>query len=126
VIVGIGTDLVEIARLEQALERTPTLRERVFTEAEAQLPVESLAARFAAKEALAKALGAPDGLAWHDAEVVVDRGGRPRFELRGSVASAAAEAGADRVHLSLAHDAGMAVAYVVLEGSAGAPAQPLT
>jgi phosphopantetheine--protein transferase-like protein len=52
-----GTDLVEISRLEQALERTPTLRDRLFTPAEATLPVASLAARFAAKEALSKALG---------------------------------------------------------------------
>ena len=82
VIVGIGTDLVEIARLEQALERTPTLRERVFTPSEASMPLESLAARFAAKEALAKALGAPGGLSWQDAEVVVDSAGRPGLELR--------------------------------------------
>ncbi len=114
-IVGVGTDLVEIARLEQALERTPTLRERVFTTAEASLPLESLAARFAAKEALAKALGAPGGLSWQDAEVVVDDGGRPGFELRGAVAAKAEELGVDRVHLSLSHDGGIAVAFVVLE-----------
>ena len=114
-IVGLGTDLVEIARLEAALERTPTLRQRVFTPAEATLPVESLAARFAAKEALAKALGAPGGLSWQDAEVVVDEVGRPRFELRGTIAEAAAQLGADHVHLSLSHDGGVAVAFVVLE-----------
>ena len=68
-IVGVGVDLVDIARFEDSLERTPSLRERLFTEAERALPVRSLAARFAAKEALAKALGAPAGLAWHDAEV---------------------------------------------------------
>ena len=73
-IVGLGTDLVEIARLERALERTPTLRERLFTPAEATLPVASLAARFAAKEALSKSLGAPAGLSWQDAEVVTDQG----------------------------------------------------
>jgi holo-[acyl-carrier protein] synthase len=115
VIVGIGTDLVEIVRLERALERTPTLRERVFTTAEASLSLESLAARFAAKEALAKALGAPGGLSWQDAEVVVDTGGRPGFELRGAVAARAEELGADRVHLSLSHDGGVAVALVILE-----------
>ena len=75
VIVGVGIDVVDIARLEQALERTPTLRERLFTPAEATLPLASLAARFAAKEALAKALGAPGGLSWQDAEVVVDEVG---------------------------------------------------
>ena len=114
-IIGLGTDLVEIVRLEEALERTPTLREKVFTPAEATLPTESLAARFAAKEALAKALGAPGGLSWQDAEVVVDEVGRPRFELRGTVAESAAQQGVHRVHLSLSHDGGVAVAFVLLE-----------
>jgi len=117
VIVGTGTDLVDIARLEQALERTPTLRERLFTPDEATLPVASLAARFAAKEALSKALGAPAGLSWQDAEVVVEESGRPRFELRGTVADALAGLDADRVHLSLSHDGGFALAFVVLEST---------
>ncbi|MET0998023.1 MAG: holo-ACP synthase [Marmoricola sp.] len=114
-IVGVGTDLVEVARLEQALERTPTLRHRLFTPAEADLPLESLAARFAAKEALAKALGAPAGLSWQDAEVVTDPGGRPSFSLTGAVARQTD--GLD-VHLSLSHDGGMALAFVVLESGA--------
>ena len=111
-IVGLGTDLVEIARLEQSLERTPSLRERLFTAAEADLPLESLAARFAAKEALAKALGAPAGLSWQDAEVVTDEDGRPSFSLTGAVAERTAGL---TVHLSLSHDGGMALAFVVLE-----------
>ncbi len=82
-IIGVGTDVVEVARLEASLERTPTLRDRLFTPAEAALPLESLAARFAAKEALAKALGAPGDLSWQDAEVVTDVSGWPSFELRG-------------------------------------------
>jgi holo-[acyl-carrier protein] synthase len=117
VIVGLGTDLVEIARLEQSLDRTPTLRERLFTPAEATLPVESLAARFAAKEALAKALGAPQDLQWHDAEVVTTEDGRPWFEVRGSVAKRCEHLGVETVHLSLSHDAGIASAVVVLEGT---------
>jgi holo-[acyl-carrier protein] synthase len=121
VIVGIGTDLVEVARLGVALERTPTLRDRLFTPTEAELPLESLAARFAAKEALAKALGAPEGLAWRDAEVVVEPNGRPRLQLSGSLAAAAEAAGVERVHLSLSHDGGFASGFVVLEGSAGFP-----
>jgi holo-[acyl-carrier protein] synthase len=112
VIVGVGTDLVEVARLEAALARTPTLRARLFTPREATLPVESLAARFAAKEALAKALGAPAGLSWQDAEVVTDESGRPRLVLSGAVADAAGDA---TPHLSLSHDAGLALAFVVLE-----------
>ena len=114
-IVGVGTDLVAVARLEEALERTPTLRERLFTEQEAALPAESLAARYAAKEALAKALGAPAGLSWLDAEVVLDESGRPSFEVSGTVERELDAAGADGVHLSLAHDGGFATAYVVLE-----------
>jgi holo-[acyl-carrier protein] synthase len=115
VIIGVGTDVVEIARLEASFERTPTLRDRLFTSAEASLPLESVAARFAAKEALAKALGAPGDLSWHDAEVVTDVSGWPSFELRGSVAARAEQLGVERVHLSLSHDAGVAVAFVVLE-----------
>ncbi|MDO7868719.1 holo-ACP synthase [Nocardioides jiangxiensis] len=115
-IVGIGVDVVDIARFGAALERTPSLRSRLFTEAEAVLPLESLAARFAAKEAMAKALGAPAGLSWHDCEVVRVDGRRPAFALRGTVADAAAALGATSWHLSLAHDGGLATAYVVLEG----------
>ena len=115
-IVGIGTDVVEIARMQQSLARTPSMRERLFTADEARLPEESLAARFAAKEALAKALGAPGGLSWQDAEVVTDATGRPGLELRGTVAARAAELGVVRTHLSLSPDAGVAVAFVVLEG----------
>jgi holo-[acyl-carrier protein] synthase len=115
VIIGVGTDVVEIARLEHSLERTPSLRARLFTDDEAALPLESLAARFAAKEALAKALGAPGDLSWHDAEVVTDVSGWPSFELRGTVATRAERLGVERVHLSLSHDAGVAVAFVVLE-----------
>jgi holo-[acyl-carrier protein] synthase len=111
-ILGVGTDLVEVARLEAALARTPTLRQRLFTERESPLSIESLAARFAAKEALAKALGAPAGLSWQDAEVLTDETGRPGFELRGTVA---ASVGTARTHLSLSHDGGFALAYVVLE-----------
>ncbi len=114
-ILGVGVDLVDIARFSESLSRTPGLRERLFTEAEATLPVESLAARFAAKEAIAKALGAPAGLSWQDCEVVRDDGGRPVFVLRGTVAAAADALGATRSHLSLSHDGGFATAYVVLE-----------
>ncbi len=115
-IVGVGIDVVDVSRFEEALERTPGLRERVFTPAEAAKPINSLAARFAAKEALAKALGAPAGLAWHDAEIVAEDSGDPRFEMTGTVAERAAALGAAHVHVSLSHDAGIASAVVVLEG----------
>ena len=118
-IVGVGIDVVDVARFGESLARTPGLRERLFTPAEAALPPNSLAARFAAKEAIAKALGAPAGLAWHDAEVVKEEGGRPRFLLIGTVLASAEAMGARHVHLSLSHDAGIASAIVVLEGPEG-------
>ncbi len=114
-VVGVGIDVVDIARFDEALRRTPGLPERIFTATEADRPLASQAARFAAKEALAKALGAPGNLAWHDAEVVSADSGRPYFTLRGTVAARAAELGAAHVHLSLSHDAGIASAVVVLE-----------
>jgi holo-[acyl-carrier protein] synthase len=114
-VVGVGIDVVDVSRFDAALRRTPGLTSRLFTPAEATRPPASLAARFAAKEALAKALGAPGDLEWHDAEVVSESSGRPRLELRGSVAARAAEVGAVSVHLSLSHDAGIASAVVVLE-----------
>jgi len=114
-IVGVGIDVVDIDRFGESLERTPGLRARLFTPGEAERPLASLAARFAAKEALAKALGAPAGLHWQDAEIVSESSGRPRFEMRGSVLARAAELGAASVHVSLSHDAGVASAVVVLE-----------
>lgn len=115
-IVGVGIDVVDVKRFMQTLERTPGLRDRVFTKTESTKPPASLAARFAAKEALAKALGAPAGMLWLDAEVITDDSGRPWLEISGSVATRAAELGVRSMHLSLSHDAGIASAVVVLEG----------
>ncbi len=118
-IVGVGIDVVDLARFEEALARTKGLADRLFTEGERRLPVRSLAARFAAKEALAKALGAPRGLLWTDAEIVVGAGGRPHLEGRGTVEVAAARLGVTHWHLSLSHDAGIASAVVIAEGAPG-------
>ena len=115
-IVGVGIDVVDVDRFGATLDRTPALRDRLFTPDERTRPLASLAARFAAKEALAKALGAPAGLHWVDAEVRTDSSGRPSLTLRGSVAQRAAQVGAEHVHVSLSHDAGIASAVVVLEG----------
>lgn len=114
-IVGLGIDVVAIERFEAALERSPGFLERVFTPAERELGPQSLAARWAAKEALAKALGAPGGLSWQDAEVVREETGRPRLEIKGSVAARAEALGITSFHLSLSHDAGIASAVVVGE-----------
>jgi len=115
VIVGIGIDVVEIVRLARALERTPGLAGRLFTDGERDRPASSLAARFAAKEAVAKALGAPGGLRWRDAEVVQLESGRPRLRLHGGVAEEAVAQGIRTWHLSLSHDGGVATAVVVAE-----------
>lgn len=116
-IVGVGIDVVDVARFAETVERTPRLLERVFTKRERERPIASQAARFAAKEALAKALGAPQDLRWHDAEVVASEDGRPWFEVRGSVAQRCTALGVDAVLLSLSHDAGIASAVVVLEST---------
>jgi len=115
-IIGVGIDVVDIARFEQALARTPSLAGRLFTEGESGLPARSLAARFAAKEALAKALGAPRGLLWTDAKIVTSPAGRPHLKVAGTVAAAAAQLGVTSWHLSLSHDAGLASAVVIAEG----------
>ena len=108
-IVGVGIDVVDVARFEEILGRSPGVRERVFTAGEQTRRPASLAA-----------LGAPAGLAWQDAEVVTAEDGRPGFEVRGSVAERCASLGVAHIHLSLSHDAGIASAVVVLEGSAAA------
>jgi holo-[acyl-carrier protein] synthase len=114
-IVGVGIDVVDVARFAETLTRAPGLRERLFTPAERDLPARSLAARFAAKEAAAKALGAPVGLRWHDAEVVRGQDGRPHLLVVGTVAARATALGVRRWHLSMSHDAGIASAVVVAE-----------
>ncbi|GAB3590616.1 holo-ACP synthase [Angustibacter peucedani] len=114
-IVGVGIDVVDVARFGLTLERTPRLLDRLFTEDERSLPLASLAARFAAKEALAKALGAPVGLHWTDATVVKNATGQPELQVQGTVAARATELEVSRLHLSMSHDAGIASAVVVAE-----------
>jgi holo-[acyl-carrier protein] synthase len=114
-IVGIGVDVVDLKRFERAASRTPSLLERLFTPAERSLPLRSLAGRFAAKEALIKAIGDSTGVRWHDMEVVSNELGDPSFVLHNAVAAIVASRGIDRIHLSMSHDAGVAVAYVIAE-----------
>ncbi|MCW2642483.1 MAG: holo-ACP synthase [Dactylosporangium sp.] len=120
-IVAVGIDVVLVERFARALARTPLLVDRLFTQAEIKTTSgnprspESLAARFAAKEAVAKALGAPGGLHWHDCEVVSDPDGRPWLTVSGTVAAEAKNRGVTRWHLSLSHDGGIASAMVVAE-----------
>lgn len=115
-ILGLGIDVVAVDRFEATVERVPAILERVFTPAERGLSRASLAARWAAKEALAKALGAPGGLSWQDAEVTRGPAGEPILTVTGTVAARAAELGITRFHVSMSHDAGLASAIVVGEG----------
>jgi holo-[acyl-carrier protein] synthase len=124
-IVGVGIDLVPVTRLAGVLERRGerALR-RFFTPAEvarcgaARRPEESLAARFAAKEAFYKALGTGVGAAggWTEVEVVSAPSGAPSVRLSGHAAASAAARGVERIHLSLTHAGDTAAAVVVLEG----------
>lgn len=118
-IVGIGIDVVDIARFERSLARTPQLVERLFAESERNRPARSLAGRFAAKESLIKALGGHAVIRWHEMCVVQDAEGNPDFELSGRLAEHVRQLGIDRVHLSMSHDAGIASAFVVLESERG-------
>ncbi|MHB0928730.1 MAG: holo-ACP synthase [Candidatus Nanopelagicales bacterium] len=120
-IIGIGVDVVDIDRFQTVSMRTAAFAERVFTDHErfqrggAPRSIASMAARFAAKEAVAKALGVPAGLSWHEVEVSRDDGGRPRLALSGQAADTAAARGITDWHISLTHDAGVAIAYVIAE-----------
>jgi holo-[acyl-carrier protein] synthase len=120
-IVGVGIDVVDVARFEESLVRTDGLAARLFSPDEQVLDsgerrsVESLAARFAAKEALAKALGAGGGMLWTDAEVLIDEVGRPSLRVIGTVAERAASLNVARFHVSLTHDGGVASAVVIAE-----------
>jgi holo-[acyl-carrier protein] synthase len=111
-IAGIGIDVVEIARFQQSLERTTGLRDRLFTTGEQCKSISSLAARFAAKEALAKALNAGKGLPWLEAEVINMESGKPAFLFHGEIADLVDGA---QIHLSISHDAGLASAFVIIE-----------
>src|SRR5688500_16174421 len=108
--IGVGIDAVEVERFRTVLARTPTMAERLFTPGElsyalkANDPTERLAARFAAKEAVLKAMGVGLGACgWHDIEVVRAESGAPSIVLTARAADLAAERGVARWHLSLTH-----------------------
>ena len=109
---GIGIDVVDIERFKLSLDRTPSLLEKLFTDNERAKSLQSLAARFAAKEALAKALNAGKGLSWHEAEIINLESGKPAFLFRGEIAEIVDGA---VVHVSLSHDAGISSAMVIVE-----------
>jgi holo-[acyl-carrier protein] synthase len=121
VIVGIGVDVVDLDRFEKSVARTPGVMTRLFAESEQLIDgkhraLSSMAARFAAKEALIKALGDSEGVRWHDMAVVSDHLRNPTIEVYNALAAIVAGRGITRIHLSMSHDAGVAIAYVVAEG----------
>jgi len=116
-IYGIGVDLCSVTRLAQSLERTQALAARLFHPNEIKLHAQSLAARFAAKEALAKALGNPKLLSWNEIEIQNDELGKPFFVFHAGTATALAQLGELSFHLSLSHDAELAQAFVVVESN---------
>src|SRR5688500_18131057 len=123
-IVSIGTDIIEVYRIRETLERTPRFSDRVFTErerayceAKGAASAQSYAARFAAKEAFLKALktGWRGKITWHDIEVLNDGQGVPSLEIRGEAQQILENLGANKIHLSMSHTTEHATAQVILE-----------
>ncbi len=123
-IVGIGVDIVEVERVKELLARyRDRFVRRVFTEAEARYAgrsvreAERLAGRFAAKEAVLKAFGTgkSHGILWRDVETVRGAMGKPEVKLYGKALNYMKELGGSRIHVSITHDGGKAVAFVIIE-----------
>lgn len=129
-VVAVGIDVVAVDRFAAALERTPTLGRRLFNPDEQVTATghprgpASLAARFAVKEAVAKALGVPAGMDWHDCRVVSELSGRPVLQVSQTVADAAAAQGITDWRISVSHDAGIAAAVVLAIGPARTESTP--
>jgi holo-[acyl-carrier protein] synthase len=123
-IVSIGIDIIEVRRIREVLLRTPRFRERVFTVAERSycdsrgaVAAQHYAARFAAKEAMLKALqtGWRGGITWHDVEIAARDSGAPYLVLHGLVETLFQSSGATSAHLSMSHTSEHAIAEVILE-----------
>jgi holo-[acyl-carrier protein] synthase len=118
-IAGLGVDICEIARMERALGRHPTMRERVFTPEEIAYcdgkarPAESFAGRFAAREAVIKALGGYRGRRWQDISVTRQPSGAPAIALTGNAKRRADALGLSRVLITFTHEKTNAVAFAV-------------
>ena len=123
-IISIGIDIIEVARIREVLLRTPRFAERVFTPAERQycdsrgvVSAQHYAARFAAKEATLKALqtGWRGGISWQDVEVASKENGAPYLIFTGQVLEVFKNFSATATHLSLSHTSEHAIAQVILE-----------
>lgn len=121
-IIGIGTDIIEIHRIEKAIKRTPGLLENIFTQEEIKSAgegrrIESLAGYFAAKEAMGKALGTGvRGFSLKDIEVYKDSLGKPHIQALGRAENICVLKGVKKIHLSISHSKENAIAFIVLEG----------
>lgn len=122
-ILGVGTDMIEIARIQHAIEKNPRFEQRVYTEREVVYcqrkanPWQSFAARFAAKEAVSKALGTGIGvIGLQEVEIVNATSGQPQVVLHGAALALAQNRNIQRVHVSLSHSEAFAIATAVLEG----------
>lgn len=120
-ILGVGVDTVSLSRFENKLVDTPRLKERLFLESEtntdgAEAGNHTLAGRFAAKEAVIKALAGEPGIEWHGIEVGKESSGKPVIWLHGETAKVALRQGVRKLHVSISHDGDSAVAFVVAEG----------
>ncbi|MBC7795443.1 MAG: holo-ACP synthase [Pyrinomonadaceae bacterium] len=123
-IISIGIDIIEVARIRQTIERTPRFVTRVFTQREIDycdsknaVRANSYAARFAAKEATLKALktGWRGAISWHDVEICNDANGAPFLEIRNAARQIFDDSGANKIHLSMSHTNEHAIATVILE-----------
>ena len=115
-IIGIGVDTVAISRFEEKLAQTPRLIDRLFLDSERDDKIQTMAGRFAAKEAVIKALAGAQGIEWYGIEVAKDASGKPIIWLHGETAKIALRAGIRKLHVSITHDGDMATAFVVAEG----------
>jgi holo-[acyl-carrier protein] synthase len=128
-IIGIGTDIIDVQRIERVIERNGGFINKVFTPQEIAYcearaaKAQSYAARFAAKEAMMKALGTGwgEGVNWQDIEVVSEASGKPRILLSGQALATAKAMGAEHWHLSLSHERTAAIAFVVLDSGGTKP-----
>ncbi len=120
-ILGVGVDTVSLSRFEGKLTETPRLKDRLFLDIETiddgkDASLQTLAGRFAAKEALIKALSGDPAIEWHGIEVGKESSGKPVIWLHGNTAQLALRLGVRKLHVSISHDGDTAVAFVVAEG----------
>lgn len=120
-ILGVGVDTVSLSRFEGKLTDTPRLKDRLFLDIETiddgkDASLQTLAGRFAAKEALIKALSGDPAIEWHGIEVGKESSGKPVIWLHGNTAQLALRLGVRKLHVSISHDGDTAVAFVVAEG----------